>query len=251
MAYTKPDVVNPPTFTPLIALPSFYNTPRPATQGNLTDEFEAGSPMQSRALLAIMTQKNGAAFNETFFQLTNATALSVASVPNLSYDISFRSFSQAITAHGTANDGNALGLDALDGDLANIDITIYWSDAESHDAIYAATEKLLEKGERKAKEAGVRNEYPYLNYATKWQKPIQGYGQPNVDMLRKVSRKYDPSQLFQIGVPGGSSFPSKGRMKSDVWMWRNGRHVNVSQAQILPVADEFRREKCSDANPLS
>jgi len=34
-------------------------------------------------------------------------------------------------------------------------------------------------------------------------------------------------------------------------MWRNGRHVNVPQAQIPPVADEFRREKYSDANSLS
>lgn len=75
-------------------------------------------------------------------------------------------------------------------------------DAESDDAIYATTEKLLE-GEMKAKEAGVWNKYLYLNYATRWQKPIQEYGQPNVDMLRRVSRKYDPLQLFQVGVPGG------------------------------------------------
>jgi len=61
-------------------------------QGNLTDDFEAGSPMQSRALLATMTQKNDAAFMETFFQLANATALSIASVPNLSFDISFQPF---------------------------------------------------------------------------------------------------------------------------------------------------------------
>lgn len=75
MAYTKPDVVNPPTFAPLIALPSFYNTLRSATQGNLT-EFEAGSPAQSRALLATMTQKNDAAFMGTFSQLANATTRS-------------------------------------------------------------------------------------------------------------------------------------------------------------------------------
>ena len=105
--------------------------------------------------------------------------------------------------YGTANGRNALGLDAWGGDLANIDIMIYWSDPESDDAIYAAMEKLLEEGERNAKEAGVWNEYLYLKFATKWQNPIQGYGQPNVDMLRRVSRKYDPSQLFQVRDPEG------------------------------------------------
>ena len=91
----------------------------------------------------------------------------------------------------------------MDGNLANIDITIYWSDAGSDGAIYATTEKLLEEGERKAKKAGGWNEYLYLNYATKWQKPTEGYGQPNVDMLRRLRRKYDPSQLFYVRVPGG------------------------------------------------
>ena len=54
-----------------------------------------------------------------------------------------------------------------------------------------------------------------------------------------------------LGFREDLSIMSKGRMKSNVWMWRSRRHVNVSQAQILPSADEFRREKCSDANPLS
>ena len=149
-------------------------------------------------------------------QLANVTALSIASVPNLSFDISFQPFSQTITAHGTLNGGNALRLDASDGDPANIDITIYWSDAGSDDAIYATTEKLLEEGERKAKEAGGWNEYLYLTYATKWQKPIQWYGQPNVDMIRRVSRKYGHHSCSRSGFREDSSFPSKGRMKSSV-----------------------------------
>jgi hypothetical protein len=72
-----------------------------------------------------MTQKNDAAFMVTFSQLANATTLSIASVSNLSFDISFHPSSQTLTAHSTADGGNALGLDASGGDLANIDITIY------------------------------------------------------------------------------------------------------------------------------
>jgi len=56
---------------------------------------------------------------------------------------------------------------------------------------------------KKAKEAGLWNRYLYLNYAEKWQRPIRGYGENNVRMLRRISRKYDPTRTFQEAVVGG------------------------------------------------
>ena len=63
MAYTKPDIVNRPTFAPPLIILQYAKT---RNVGNLTDEFEAGSLVQSRGLLATMTQKSDAAFMETF-----------------------------------------------------------------------------------------------------------------------------------------------------------------------------------------
>ena len=204
MAYTKPGAVDPPVYAPLLDLPYYFSTVRPATQGNLTDEFEAGSPVNSRALLATMTHSNSAAFMETFFQLANATAMALgAAVPGMQVALSYQPWPQTITAHGPANGGNALGIDASDGDLTNIDLTLYWENAEDDDFIYNETKKLFRTGKKKAKEAGVWNEYLYLNYADKWQKPIKGYGKDNVQMLREMSWKYDPTQTFQRAVVGG------------------------------------------------
>jgi hypothetical protein len=204
MAYTKPNSSNPSVFAPLLALPPFFSTLRSATPGNLTDEFEAGSPVNSRALLATMTFENSAEFMETFFQMANQTAHTIhASVPDVSFDLSYQPWPQTITAHGSANGGNALGIDAEDGDLTNIDVNIYWENAADDEVIYSETKKLIDAGERKAKENGVWNEYLYLNYAEKWQKPIRGYGEENVQMLREESRKFDPTQLFQKAVVGG------------------------------------------------
>jgi FAD/FMN-containing dehydrogenase len=204
MAYTKPGAVNPAVYAPLLALPPIFSTLRSATHGNLTDEFEAGSPVNSRAVLVTMTFSNSASFMETFFQMANATALLLAAhVPDMSFTLSYQPWPQTITSHGPANGGNALGIDASDGDLTNIDLTLYWNDAADDDLIYAETQKLFETGERKAREAGVWNEYLYLNYADKWQNPIRGYGEDNVQILREVSRKYDPKKTFQKAVVGG------------------------------------------------
>ena len=45
--------------------------------------------------------------------------------------------------------------------------------------------------------------YLYLNYAAPSQDPIAGYGNVNLAALRRVSRIYDPDQVFQNLVPGG------------------------------------------------
>jgi hypothetical protein len=204
LAYTQPGAVDPSVYAPLLAIPPLFSTVRQATQGNLTDEFEAGSPVNSRALLATMTFSNSAAFMETFFQMANATSITITSkVPNMSFDLSYQPWPQTITSHGPANGGNALGIDASDGDLTNIDLTLYWDNAADDDFIYVETEKLFGAGVKKSEEVGVWNRYLYLNYADKWQKPIRGYGENNVRMLRRISRKYDPTQTFQEAVIGG------------------------------------------------
>lgn len=204
LAYTQPNTISPPVYAPLLAIPPIFSTLRRATHGNLTDEFEAGSPVNSRALLATMTFSNSASFMEIFFQLANATALLITSqVPSMSFTLSFQPWPQTITAHGAANGGNVLGIDAEDGDLTNIDLTLYWEDAVDDDFIYAETEKLFDVGVRKAKEIGVWNRYLYLNYADKWQKPIRGYGEDNLGFLRGVSRRFDSLQTFQKAVVGG------------------------------------------------
>jgi hypothetical protein len=204
LAYTQPGAIDPSVYAPLLAIPPLFSTLRQATHGNLTDEFEAGSPVNSRALLATMTFSNSAAFMETFFQMANATSkIMTSKAPGMAFTLSYQPWPQPITGHGPANGGNALGIDASDGDLTNIDLTLYWDSAADDDFIYAETEKLFDAGVEKAKEVGVWNQYLYLNYADKWQKPIRGYGENNVRMLRRMSRKYDPIQTFQKAVSGG------------------------------------------------
>jgi hypothetical protein len=45
---------------------------------------------------------------------------------------------------------------------------------------------------------GKGNDWVYLNYADGTQKPLQSYGQDNLDYIWEVARKYDPTGIFQF-----------------------------------------------------
>lgn len=61
----------------------------------------------------------------------------------------------------------------------------------------------LEQLNEYAKSIGADNEYIYLNYADKTQNPLRGYGEENMEFMRQVAQKYDPTGVFQHQVPGG------------------------------------------------
>jgi len=46
-------------------------------------------------------------------------------------------------------------------------------------------------------------DWRYLNYVDSTQDPLKSYGQKNVDFMREVAAKYDPSGMFQKKVVSG------------------------------------------------
>lgn len=46
-------------------------------------------------------------------------------------------------------------------------------------------------------------DWQYLNYVDQTQNPLQSYGKQNIDFIRKVAAKYDPSGVFQEKVVSG------------------------------------------------
>lgn len=46
-------------------------------------------------------------------------------------------------------------------------------------------------------------EWQYLNYADSTQDPLSTYGQKNIDHIREVAAKFDPTGVFQTRMPGG------------------------------------------------
>ena len=53
-----------------------------------------------------------------------------------------------------------------------------------------------------AKAKGKDTDYLYMNYASPYQDPIAGYGAANKAKLKAISKKYDPTGVFEILQPG-------------------------------------------------
>jgi hypothetical protein len=80
---------------------------------------------------------------------------------------------------------------------------VTWSDEADDDTITTAVTDLFTKFDAYAASQKGLDSFTYLNYAYETQNPIQGYGASNVKKLQAVSKKYDPSGVFQKLVPGG------------------------------------------------
>ena len=78
----------------------------------------------------------------------------------------------------------------------------YWDDADET-LIEGATQKFIDSVNEYTKSTGQFKSFRYMNYAYPTQDVISSYGQENMEYMRRVSRKYDPAQVFQRLVPGG------------------------------------------------
>ena len=110
---------------------------------------------------------------------------------------------QVITARGQQNGGNVLGFTANDETVINGLSNTWWADAADDELVESTLRETYLKGQKLAARMGIKANALYLNYAEKWQDPIGGYGEENVEFLRRVSKKYDPKGIFQTAMPGG------------------------------------------------
>lgn len=63
--------------------------------------------------------------------------------------------------------------------------------------------KFLDTIRQKATDMGLGEDFLYLNDASSDQKIMEGYGKTNLNRLRRISKKFDPEQVFQKQVTGG------------------------------------------------
>ncbi|KAK1674078.1 hypothetical protein BDP55DRAFT_187843 [Colletotrichum godetiae] len=100
--------------------------------------------------------------------------------------------------------GNMLGLDRLQSSAIMWTGGVYVLTNDADFAIaqarLAAMSYMIEKF---AKSVGGAMDLVYLNYASPRQDALAGYGLQNVQFIRDVAAKYDPSGAFQTRVPGG------------------------------------------------
>ena len=100
------------------------------------------------------------------------------------------------------NGGNALGLDGKNGPLMIVAPSAMWADPAHDETVLSTYAKWLSRSNAMARELGLDHRYLYMNYASQFQNPIRGYGEPSLERLRSIARKYDPEGVFQKLQPG-------------------------------------------------
>ncbi|KAI5865327.1 hypothetical protein GGS23DRAFT_558730 [Durotheca rogersii] len=116
--------------------------------------------------------------------------------------ITFQVVTMSMLERMKLNGGNALGLQDEEVPLVSIVPSAMWTDAKDDAAIRTAYSNWVEKTTAKAKSRGLDHPYLYMNYASEYQDPVEGYGKENSKRLREVAKKYDPEGFFQTLQPG-------------------------------------------------
>lgn len=99
--------------------------------------------------------------------------------------------------------GNMLGLDKVKENALLWLVTGATETPEQHRTMQEKCYAFSAALERFAMSQGLLLEWQYLNYADGTQDPLNSYGKDNVDFIRKVAAKYDPSGMFQKKVMSG------------------------------------------------
>ena len=95
------------------------------------------------------------------------------------------------------------GLDRFNENLILYEPYLKWSSSGDDTLFESQAQWLRDEIGTSARELGADNEFVYLDYADKNQKPLESYGHENVAKMRRAAAKYDPEGVFQYMLPGG------------------------------------------------
>ncbi|KAJ5948699.1 FAD binding domain protein [Penicillium verhagenii] len=101
-------------------------------------------------------------------------------------------------------DSSPIGISESTNDaLVVISFSLRWDRAEDDNLVFNMARDIVARIDAVAKEKGTGHPYRYLNYCASWQRPLEGYGENNLQFITDVSGTYDPDGLFQRGCQGG------------------------------------------------
>lgn len=185
--------------------PVLLDTTRTGNITTFNEELATGTPNGQFYIFGTITFSNNLAFPGYLKNLTDATyGAFVASGmdPALQVSMVLQPLTKAMIAPGCGK--NSLGLcPDQDGNLVFLDLTVSWQSANNSATFTNASNSFIAQATAAAKQAGIFNEYIYLNYALPGQDPISSYGSSNKNNMITQSKLFDPTQAFQKLVPGG------------------------------------------------
>jgi FAD/FMN-containing dehydrogenase len=200
--YTRPvDPANPPAILKeyLGVLPlqeKTQNTTLANTTYGLTESMPAGFRTtmwsQSFKVDALLMQR----MSDEFFRVAPC-------IPGFAPSIAFQAFSVPALRAMQKKGGNALGLSPAQGPLFHALFYVSWTDAKDDEAIMKAAKEYMSRAVDIGRELGKGNDYVYMPYSSPYQAVVDGYGSANVERLKAIAEKYDPTGVWRKLQPGG------------------------------------------------
>jgi FAD/FMN-containing dehydrogenase len=123
-------------------------------------------------------------------------------LPAVSINIALQAFSKPALEAMQKKGGNALGLYPKDGPFFHLLVYMAWNEIKDDSTMMKAAQDYVDTSVAMAKELGADNNYLYMPYSSGYQAVIPSYGSSNVEKLKAISKKYDPTSVFQKLQPG-------------------------------------------------
>ncbi|KAI4690216.1 uncharacterized protein J4E84_004400 [Alternaria hordeiaustralica] len=135
---------------------------------------------------------------DIFFEELPSIMDAAAIIPALSLQV----ITEPIIEQSAKRGGNPLGLDPKEGPLMLALVSLKWSDPADDERLNTFARTVQDRSSAAAKAAGKMNDYLYMNYASPYQNVVAGYGAANQAKLKTISKKYDPTGVFETLQPG-------------------------------------------------
>ncbi|KAI4185342.1 MAG: hypothetical protein LQ348_004379 [Seirophora lacunosa] len=197
--YVDP-VANPPVYEAFTSIPSLKpNTLALTNVSNMVVQFGKNlPPFLSQATQLVYSFKNPSSPDlfSKLIQQWETDIQTLASVPGMLSQF-------LIQPQPVSNGTNSLGLKPGDTSTVMSVITAAYTNPADDAVVRQRLAAIVDKHERLLRKQRLYIDFKYLNYADISQDVVGSYGMNVKRRLRQVSRKYDPSGLFQTGVPGG------------------------------------------------
>ncbi|CAE7185863.1 FAD binding domain containing protein [Pyrenophora teres f. teres] len=202
--YAQP-VANASVFADLNAITPVVDDTSISYLSDLTIKMNGGSPNDTLGKLQTQWDATFHVDRELFTFLVDTFYALLPDVQNLEGAfpvISIQAITEGQLKGMQKNGGNALGMTLGNGPIFIMNMSASFSNAADEAAFLKFFSTIIKKVKAEAVRGGVDNEYIYMNYASQFMDPIATYGAANQQKLVAISKKYDPTQLFQNLLPG-------------------------------------------------
>ncbi|KAG9242387.1 FAD binding domain-containing protein [Calycina marina] len=178
------------------------STLRLTSMAGAASELNASNPYGFRQTYWTMTFKNSPTLMSDISAMFIEEIDQIKTIPDLVSSLVFQPITTAITSHFSKYGGNSLGFNDRDGPLTLMQIDISWIDTQNDDRVMSAARSVISRANTTAYAQNLGHPYIYQNYASAEQNVFKGYGEQNLLKLQEISRKYDPSRVWQDLQPG-------------------------------------------------